>query len=85
MAALHERYSDLDLHLTGALQSNKVKERLLYSTRSIRWTARRCARLGQEIDRQKRQPALFVEINTAGEPQKSGAAAGCRHVPAQLP
>jgi len=31
-----------------------------------------CAALAKEIERQGRQPLLFVEVNTGGEPQKSG-------------
>ncbi len=31
-----------------------------------------CEALAKEIDRQKRSPLLFAEINTGAEPQKAG-------------
>ena len=70
---LRERHSDLELHLTGALQSNKVKEAVaLFNAIHSVDRASLCIALAKEIDRQKRQPTLFVEINTGDEPQKSG-------------
>jgi uncharacterized pyridoxal phosphate-containing UPF0001 family protein len=31
-----------------------------------------CAALAKEVDKQGRQPQLFVEVNTGAEPQKAG-------------
>jgi PLP dependent protein len=70
---LLERHSDLSLHLTGPLQSNKVKDAIaLFDAIHSVDRLSLCAALAKAIDKQKRQPLLFVEINIASEPQKSG-------------
>ena len=57
------RHSGLELHLVGALQSNKAKEAvaLFDAIHSVDRTSLAEA-LAKEIARQARQPLLFVEI-----------------------
>lgn len=71
--SLLEKYNGLSLHLIGPLQSNKAKEAvLLFDAIHSVDRASLCAALAKEIDKQGRQPTLFVEINTGAEPQKAG-------------
>jgi hypothetical protein len=67
------RHPDLELHLVGALQSNKAKETVaLFDAIHSVDRASLAEALGQEIAKQSRRPLLFVELNTGGEPQKAG-------------
>ena len=67
------RHPDLELHLVGALQSNKAKEAVaLFDAIHSVDRASLAEALGKEIAKQGRRPLLFVEINTGAEPQKSG-------------
>ncbi len=70
---LLSKQSGIELHLIGPLQSNKAKEAValfdaIHSVDRISL----CEALAKEIEKQKRQPVLFVEINTGAEPQKAG-------------
>jgi pyridoxal phosphate enzyme (YggS family) len=71
--ALKEKYPATALHLIGPLQSNKAKEAvgLFEAIHSVDRPSL-CAALAREIAKQGRAPLLFVEINSGGEPQKSG-------------
>jgi pyridoxal phosphate enzyme (YggS family) len=67
------RYQELELHLVGALQSNKAKEAVaLFDAIHSLDRERLAAALAKEIAAQCRRPLLFVEINTGAEPQKAG-------------
>ncbi|HEY6259274.1 MAG TPA: YggS family pyridoxal phosphate-dependent enzyme, partial [Xanthobacteraceae bacterium] len=85
--ALRAQYPATELHLVGPLQSNKAKEAVaLFDAIHSVDRASLAQALAKEIARQDRAPLLFVEINTGGEPQKSGVLpqqadaflAGCR-------
>jgi pyridoxal phosphate enzyme (YggS family) len=67
------RHRGVELHLVGALQSNKAKDAvaLFAAIHSIDRPSL-AEMLAKEIARQRRSPLLFVEVNTGGEPQKSG-------------
>jgi hypothetical protein len=67
------QHPGLELHLVGPLQSNKAREAvaLFDAIHSVDRPSLAEA-LAKEIARQGRQPLLFVEINTGGEPQKAG-------------
>jgi PLP dependent protein len=67
------RHPDIELHLVGALQSNKAKDAvtLFEAIHSVDRPSLAEA-LGKEIARQSRRPLLFVEINTGAEAQKAG-------------
>ena len=74
--ALRARFPDLELHLIGALQSNKAREAVaLFDAIHTVDRAKIAAALAEEIARQGRRPRLFVEINTGGEGQKAGVLA----------
>ena len=63
----------LELHLVGALQSNKAKDAVaLFDAIHSVDRASLAEALGKEIAKQGRRPLLFVEINTGAEPQKAG-------------
>ena len=63
----------IELHLVGALQSNKAKDAvaLFDAIHSVDRESLAQA-LGKEVAKQARHPVLFVEINSGAEPQKSG-------------
>jgi pyridoxal phosphate enzyme (YggS family) len=67
------RHPGIQLHLVGALQSNKAKDAVKQfdAIHSVDRPSLAEA-LGKEIAKQERTPLLFVEINTGAEPQKSG-------------
>src|SRR5678815_1273411 len=61
------------LHLIGPLQSNKAREAVaLFDAIHSLDRPSLAEALAKEIARQGRTPLIFVEINTGGEPQKSG-------------
>lgn len=68
-----ERYSDVDLHLIGPLQTNKARQamELCHAIHSVDRPklAKTLARLAQEIGH---CPDLFIQVNTGEEPQKAG-------------
>ena len=75
--ALISAYKGLTLHLIGPLQSNKAKEAVaLFDAIHSVDRPSICQALAKEINFQKRQPELFVELNTGEEPQKAGVAPG---------
>jgi pyridoxal phosphate enzyme (YggS family) len=70
---LMARHPGIELHLVGSLQSNKAKEAVaLFDAIHSVDRASLAEALAKEIARGKRQPVLFVEINTGAEAQKSG-------------
>jgi PLP dependent protein len=70
---LRPRYPDVAVHLIGPVQSNKVRDAVALAD-AIHSVDRPslCRALAREIDRQGRQPQVFVQVNTGAEPQKSG-------------
>ncbi len=71
--ALHDAFPDVELHLIGPLQSNKAREAVaLFDAIHTVDRPSICVALAKEIERQGRQPLLFVEVNTGAEPQKAG-------------
>src|SRR5258707_4459023 len=72
---LMSAYSGIALHLIGPLQSNKAKEAVaLFDAINSVDRPSICEALAKEINSQKRQPQLFVQLNTGEEPQKAGVA-----------
>lgn len=70
---LKTRHPDLDLHLIGPLQTNKVKEAVaLFDAIHTLDRPKLAAALASEIARTGKRPALFVQVNTGAEPQKAG-------------
>jgi pyridoxal phosphate enzyme (YggS family) len=75
--ALISAYPGIALHLIGPLQSNKAKEAVaLFDAIHSVDRPSICEALAREINAQKRQPELFVQLNTGEEPQKAGVAPG---------
>ena len=68
-----DRYSDIDLHLIGPLQTNKARQafELFQSIHTLDRPklAKTFARLAQETGK---CPDMFVQVNTGEEPQKAG-------------
>ena len=71
--ALKARSPDTDLHLVGALQSNKAAEAVALFNAIHSLDRDKLAReLAKAIERQNRAPQLFIQVNTGDEPQKAG-------------
>lgn len=72
---LREDFPDIQLHLIGPLQTNKVREALdLFDVIETVDRDRLAAALAGEMARRDRHPALYVQVNTGEEPQKAGIA-----------
>lgn len=70
LKALH---SDIELHLIGPLQTNKVKDAVAFFDVIETLDRPKLARaLAEEMERTGRRLRLFVQVNTGEEPQKSG-------------
>ena len=71
--AFREAYSDVELHLIGPLQTNKVRVAMglfdVIHTVDRPKLARAIARIAEEIGH---CPKLFVQVNTGDEAQKAG-------------
>ncbi len=75
--ALRERQPEVELHLIGPLQSNKVREALaLFDVIHTLDRESLAIALAREIARLEDRPAprLLVQVNTGEEPQKAGVA-----------
>jgi pyridoxal phosphate enzyme (YggS family) len=73
--ALKARHADLELHLIGPLQSNKTREAVaLFDVIETVDRPKLARALAEEMERAKRRPRLFVQVNTGEEPQKAGVA-----------
>lgn len=73
--ALRERFPDVELHLVGPLQSNKVREAVaLFDVIHAVDRLTLAAALSKEIARSGRAPRLLIQVNTGEEPQKGGVA-----------
>jgi PLP dependent protein len=70
---LKARFPDIELHLIGPLQTNKVRDALaLFDAIHAVDRESLAAALAKEIARAGRQPKLFVEVNTGNEASKAG-------------
>jgi hypothetical protein len=75
--ALRERFSGVELHLIGPLQSNKAREAVaLFDVIHSLDRPSLAAALAKEIARAGRAPRLVVQVNTGEEPQKGGVMPG---------
>lgn len=71
--ALRARYAGLRLHLIGPLQTNKARDAVaLFDTIHSVDRPSLCEALARQCAEQGRQPELFAQVNTGGEPQKAG-------------
>ena len=70
---LQREHADLELHLIGPLQSNKVREAIeLFDVIETVDRSKIAEALADAIQKTGRQPRLFVQVNTGAEPQKAG-------------
>lgn len=75
--ALKARHPGVELRLIGHLQTNKAPEAVaLFDAIETVDSARLAGALAKEMARQGRRPRCLVQVNTGGEAQKSGVAAG---------
>jgi PLP dependent protein len=71
--ALKERHPDLELHLIGPLQSNKVRDAVqLFDVIHSVDRPKLARALAEEFARAEKGPRLLVQVNTGEEPQKAG-------------
>jgi PLP dependent protein len=70
---LKAEFPGVELHMTGSLQSNKVKEAVaLFDVIQTLDRPKLARALRAEADRSGRLPRLFVQVNIGEEPQKGG-------------
>ncbi len=70
---LREEFSDVELHLIGPLQSNKVAEAVsLFDVIETLDRVKLARVLAAEREKGHALPQLFVQVNTGAEPQKAG-------------
>lgn len=75
--ALRERHPDVELHLIGPLQSNKVRDAVeLFDVIHSVDRPKIVSALGEEMKHAARRPRLLVQVNTGEEPQKAGVLPG---------
>jgi pyridoxal phosphate enzyme (YggS family) len=73
--ALKQQWPDIELHLIGPLQTNKVREAAaLFDCIETLDRIRLADALAAERARGGRVPRLFIQVNTGEEPQKAGIA-----------
>ncbi len=73
--ALKSRYPDVELHLIGPLQTNKVKDAVaLFDVIETVDRPKLARALAVEMEKQGRRPRLLVQVNTGEEAQKAGVA-----------
>lgn len=71
--ALKAEFPDLELHLIGPLQTNKVREAVaLFDVIETLDREKLAGALAQEMARTGRRPRLYVQVNTGAEAQKAG-------------
>jgi PLP dependent protein len=70
---LKSDYPDLELHLIGPLQTNKVKEAsALFDVIQSLDRPKLADALAAQREKSGRCPRLFIQVNTGEEPQKAG-------------
>jgi PLP dependent protein len=70
---LRLRHPDIELHLIGPLQTNKVRDAVrLFDVIETVDRPSLAAELAKEITKVERPPRLLVQVNTGEEPQKAG-------------
>lgn len=71
--ALKAEFPDIELHMIGALQTNKVREAVgLFDVIHSLDRPKLAHALKTECDKTGRHPKVFVQVNVGEEPQKAG-------------
>lgn len=74
---LREQYPDVELHLIGPLQTNKLEDALeLFDAFHTLDRPKLAEALVKARSKGRKLPRLFVQVNTGEEPQKAGLAPG---------
>lgn len=74
---LKQKYPDVELHLIGPLQSNKVRDAVaLFDVIETIDRDKIARALAAEIEKTGHRLRLFVQVNTGEEPQKAGVLPG---------
>lgn len=72
-AALKQEFEDIELHLIGPLQTNKVREAVaLFDVIESVDRDKLARKLSEEMKAQGRMLPIYVQVNTGKEPQKGG-------------
>lgn len=75
--ALRQHHGDLELHMIGAIQTNKVPDVVgLFDVIETLDRPKLAHALARAMARQGRRPRCFVQVNTGEEAQKAGVAPG---------
>ena len=75
--AIKSDHADLELHLIGPLQTNKVKEAVaLFDVIESLDRPKLARALAKEMAKSGRRPACLIQVNTGEEPQKAGVLPG---------
>lgn len=70
---LREIYPDIELHLIGPLQTNKIKQALeIFDVIQTIDRPKLAQKLAKELAGVDKIPACFIQVNTGEEPQKAG-------------
>ena len=70
---LRRRFPNIELHLIGPLQTNKVREAVaVFDVIETLDRPRLAEALAKELQTTDRRPELYIEVNTGREPQKAG-------------
>ena len=72
-STLRKSYKEIELHLIGPLQTNKVRDAVqLFDVIETVDRPKLAESLAFEMDRAGRRPNLLIQVNTGEEPQKAG-------------
>jgi pyridoxal phosphate enzyme (YggS family) len=75
--ALKKTFPDLQLHLIGPLQTNKVRDAVaLFDVIETVDRAKLARKLSEEMHATGRRPHCYIQVNIGDEPQKAGVSAG---------
>ncbi|MDA0781406.1 MAG: YggS family pyridoxal phosphate-dependent enzyme [Rickettsiales bacterium] len=70
---IRKKHSDVELHLIGALQTNKVKEAIkTFDVIEVVDREKLANALITEMKKQSKYPDCLIQVNTGEEPQKAG-------------
>ena len=74
---LKSAHQDIELHLVGALQTNKVRDAVaLFDVIHTLDRPKLAAKLAEAMTHARQAPRLMIQVNTGEEPQKAGIAPG---------
>lgn len=70
---LRENYPDIELHLIGPLQTNKIKQALdVFDVFQTIDRPKLAIKLAAELEGRDKKPQCFIQVNTGEEEQKAG-------------